>query len=442
MRLLANVRAFTLIELLVVMTIIGLLSTMMMFSFEEGPKEKVKQSARELQAVLQRARTLALSTGRMHGVSFHIENAGDGTVLKNFSQRDGEKFPGRHWYCIIGPDSSDVDGRSSEIIPIARNGDTRIYFALDTFVKSFESAQVGPRHYLQPGVRFLALGDSDTLYSKRSGYDNATYPRPWFGYYDTTESILYPWGAYNRDIDLDLPSQNTGLDYEGEDGPIPYDADLDTNINPPEVWGRISKYAVAPHHTFVDSNLPDSSFYSWYLIAGNNNGPDVSYLASADGKKKPRPLVNAMWGDCVILFDKRGQAVWSYPIARDEYFKDYKGSERPTFEVTRSEDGYNCGRDNMGISHKEDKTGGYYITLARDVDEEDEDLYAQENTTTGQPAYNKFNSVEDAFQSITPFVRVFVNKVTGKSEVRDEAYPQIRIEANDLTGHDPFPRGY
>ncbi len=434
--------AFTLIELLVVMSIIATLSSLIIFSFEETEKDKVRKSAEELQSVLERARTLSISTGNMHGVSFHIENAGDGSVLKNFSDVDGAKFPGRHWYCIIGPDSANIDGRSSYYPPICTRGnddDDSVFYALDSYVDAVKSAQIGPRHYLQRGVRFLALGDEEELFETQSQvYDDPTYPRPWFGFYDDTNNIYYPWGAYNPAIDLNLPNANTGLDYEGEDGPIAYDAELDTNINPAEVWGRVTKDATAHHQEFIDDGVEDYSHKLWYLISKDYVGPDTAYLASTGGRKVPRPLVNAYWCDAMVMFNARGEALWSFPQAREWYFRTVANGNRYN---TRNDSFHNAGREDMGIKHHDVETGGFYITLCRDVVDSDM-LYTQTNAVTGQMAYNQFNSVEDALESITPFIRVYVNRLTGKAEVRDEAYPQSRIEPADLLGHDPYPRGY
>ena len=78
-----HVHAFTLFELIVVVGIMVMLSSMIFIPFSSTAKQAVSESALELQSVLIRARSLALKTGKMHAVSFHIENAGDGSVLRN-----------------------------------------------------------------------------------------------------------------------------------------------------------------------------------------------------------------------------------------------------------------------------------------------------------------------------------------------------------------------
>ena len=95
----------------------------------------------------------------------------------------------------------------------------------------------------------------------------------------------------------------------------------------------------------------------------------------------------------------------------------------------------------MGMNFNEDDVAGFTFTICRDVDPEgDADLYQEQSVLTGQPAYNKFETVEDAFKSITPFLRVHVNKLSGKASIRGNAHPQHRITADDLLQSDPYPR--
>ena len=87
--------AFTLIEMLVVISIMMTLSGMIFVSYQKSSHDLVTADAISLQTVLQRARSLAMASGKAHAVSFHIENAGDGTVLKNASG-NSEDFQGGH----------------------------------------------------------------------------------------------------------------------------------------------------------------------------------------------------------------------------------------------------------------------------------------------------------------------------------------------------------
>ncbi len=436
-------KAFTLIEMLVVVSLIGLLSTMIVFLFEDSAEDALSKSALELKSVMDRARSLAIKTGRMHAVAFHVENAGDGSVLKNFSEVDDETFPGRHWYCIIGPDFSNVGttagwSRSLTKIPVAndgQNGNLLSFYSLSDYIECMKSVQVGPRHYLLPGVRFLALGDEDKLYS---GYSHATYPRPWFGYYDDTTNTLHPWGAWDPDIDTTFQFPSTGLDYQGEDQLPTYYAPYDTLINPTEVWGRIHPNATAPDMEFVTDGSEDRSCNIYRGFVQGFIGPDTYYLASTPTRKVPRPLINAYWGDFMILYDAKGTARTVVGDGRDTYFdaiKWYSGRHSDRGSSA------NFGRRDMGIGNKVDYTGGFYVTICRDI-EDHEQLYSEINSTTGAFDFTKFKSVEDALESITPYKRIFVWRATGFSEIRDMSHPQCQIEADDLLQKDPFPNGY
>ncbi|NRA36990.1 MAG: type II secretion system protein [Planctomycetes bacterium] len=466
--------AFTLIELLVVIGIIAILSTMIFIAQDRPFEEMLVGDAISLKSTLQRARSLSIGTGNSHGVVFHIENAGDGTVLKNASIHDdsNELFVGRHWYAIVGPDKESISGyafqeRRGELPPLMKNNHSqkRTFLTLTQYAAAMEKVQIGPRQYLSDGVRFLALSDLDEVSEYKTGGSGesrvpqddvnspASSPRPWFGYYDKVSNTLYPWGAYNRDIDEDLLLPNTGLDYEGFDGPIPYSASLDTNISPKDVWGRIhftwdfdsdsgsGSTALYPElltlapwgattygRYALDNNgdniIDDREIYELYSKVTNLMGPDTTHLAN-----KPRPLVNAFWCDFMIFFQPNGMARvttahgrWGF-INNDEWSKPARG------------------RADMGIKFEQDKVGGFAITLCRDVDPEaDEDLYTETNAITGQPAYNKFNSVEDAFTSITPFIRIHVDRFTGIADVRKNDHPMLRITADDMTRKNPYPQ--
>ncbi len=465
-KLMKQVRAFTLIEMLVVISIMAILSSMIFIVMEEKFEDVLTADALALQTTLDRARALSMSTGNVHGVSFHVENAGDGTVFKNKSILDdnNESFIGRHWYCIVGPDpasmtnkalSDDKQNNNIMRMPPLRNTTWNGYCTHPTlleYVSAVEKSQVGPRVYLSEGVRFLALSDKDRIYHHSvsgtsltsgdsiipGGHPDHVSERPWFGWYDQATKTLYPWGGYNRDIDLKLAAPNTALDYEGFDGEIPYDSTLDTNINPAEVWGRIqfvydfdASTTANAVYTGSTARWPDdigkddtahNKDYNRTTI--NYIGPDKTILA---GKK--RPVVNAHWLDFMIYFLPNGETRITRNHIRSQLFN------AASWNRTRT------GRAQMGMNFSEDDVAGYTITLARDVDpEEDVDLYNETNPRTGQPAYHKFETVEDAFASINPFLRVFVHRVTGKTAVRGNDHPLHQITAEDLLKTDPYPR--
>ena len=440
---------FTLLELLVSLTVIGLLSSMVFIVREQSNDEKLSLDAIALRDTLLQARSLAISTGNAHGVVFHVENAGDGTVFKNASIHDeGETFVSRHWYAIIGPDKEALDysklrDRGGELPPLIKpsHNDADTFLTLADYVSVFEKAQIGPRRYLSPGVRILALSDIDVVYEYKKGRHGAddrikgghlSSPRPWFGHYDKASKTLYPWGAYNRERDAAAYIPTTGLDYEGYDGTIPYNPALDTNVNPDEVWGRIqliwdfntqrASGSTANYPGLVGKYDQDAS--KLYGRRLNYMGPDTSYLA-----KKPRPVVNAHWCDFMIYFLPSGTA------------KVTNGHSRHFFMNRNAYNTTAAGRAEMSIEFEEKKVGGFAVTLARDVDPDgDAHLYNEQNTLTGQPAYHKFETVEDAFASITPFKRIHVEQVTGIAEIRGNEHPHMQIKPEDLLGHSPYPR--
>ncbi|NRA38312.1 MAG: hypothetical protein HRU15_09245 [Planctomycetes bacterium] len=405
-----------------------MLSSMIFIPFSSTAKQAVSESALELQSVLIRARSLALKTGKMHAVSFHIENAGDGSVLRNRFPDDDYPENGGHWYCIIGPDNQDSGKRSVDYPPLAyfdKSNHILSFFALSDYIQSMKNAQVGERHYLRPGTRFLALTDVDELYSA-SGFSSTTYPRPWFGFYDDTTGILYPWGGYNQEIDISLPFANSGLHYEGIDGTIPYDVDLDTNINPSQVWGRVHLEATAHNSAFL-ALVEDRTFEKYFGNSRGYLGPDQSMLASVAGNKVVRPLVNALWGDLMIMFDATGAAHLSVAHGRSVFF----GAGGTSADIV-------SGREYMLINNVEEITGGFYISICRDVDVEDPKYKI--DSATGRVAYNRFDSAEDAFESIFPLKRVFIDRNSGLSEVRSDNRVDCNITAEDLKQHSPYPR--
>ena len=423
-------RGFTLIEMLVVLSILMLLSSLILVNREQSAMDAVAEDAIQLQTVLERARALSMSTGRSHGVVFHIENAGDGSVLKNHSILNDEGSLGGHWYTIIGPDISNRNLRSTKRPPKVShnsvNGE-RSFFALHDYMEAVKDAQVGPKFHISHGVRFLALTDYDSLHYSES---HSSYPRPWFGFFDDTNKTLYPWGAYNPEIDATFTEPNTGLDYEGLNEPIPYDASLDTNVYPSQVWGRLFfefDYAsgvgtgcTAKYPSQV--GVTDKSVLYHNGKSGEYVGPETTMFPG-----KPYPVINGYAVDYMILFNPNGSASIARGHCRGEF-------------LHKSRDNV-IGHNNPGMETMVDQTGGYAITLCRDVDPNDQDLYKQQNPKTGQAAYNKFSTVEDAFESITPFVQVFIDRATGMVEVRNVGHPNLRVTANDMLQHDPYPRG-
>ena len=402
--------AFTLIELLVVISIIALLSSMITFIPDhENPQEQIDTAAAQVASMFKQARKLALETGNNHAVVIHIENSGDSSVFKNFSQTyEGVPF-GRHWIAVIGPDTGFLtNSKKDPPIPHA-------YPHLQSYERSVNLCMLN-RAYLPPGTRFLAIADQDfgngsgeTGYS--TGDKGPGHPRPWFGFYDETENRLYPWGAYAPDVDdtyrsshSNIRSCTTGLNYEGGDGEIPYDVALDTCVNPDPTHGILFPHANMRH--------PGASG-----TVDSGQDPDNTVVG------KPRAILDGNRFDYAWVFTGNGE-LRTYAQTRRRFFEpQWHGSRwRDKFEITHS------------INH----TGGFYITVARDIDPEEE-IYNELNTKSSQPDYTKFNSVEDAFKSITPFKRIFVHKDTGATVVRDEFHPDCYLEAKHMLQKDPYP---
>jgi hypothetical protein len=232
------------------MAIIALLSSMMVIiPSHENPKEQVDLAAAQVAAMFKQARKLALETKENFAVVIHIENSGDSSVIKNFSQfYDGAPF-GRHWIAVIGPDTGfATNSRNDPPLPSA-------YPHLQSYERAVNLCMIN-RVYLPPGTRFLAVGDVDggnksTAKDYFKGDDSGRYPLPWFGWYDDTENRLHPWGGYDHPIDVkfiatdsDITSGCTGLLFSGRDGEIPYDETLDCCVNPKPTYGKHFPHAL------------------------------------------------------------------------------------------------------------------------------------------------------------------------------------------------------
>ena len=446
---------FTLIELLVVVSIISLLSSMIFLSFgEESVHDRLDASARELQATILKARSLARSDGYAYAITFNVTNSGDSSVLKNFSDQTEDKRgkTGGHWYALIGPDKSGITtcryyppatspSNSTGEINGRQNGTAR------EFEKTVREAQIGSRHYLEKGIRILALSDAE--YGHRrcrpagpSGYWSgrgdgserdltATYPRAWYGYYDDTKKKYYPWGAYNPEIDADANYRVTnagavgvlcgvtGFNYAGVDGPIPYNAQLDCLINPDEVHGRLYGFSTGarscyPGHkgSVAGSN---ALFYSDTV-----SSPDFDQELTYTGK--PRPLIDGGLMDFTLMFLPNGKVVFTAGASN---------SARMAFYEYSSQSWYTRFRGAITPYNDTFETGGYHITLARDVVEDDE-IYKKTNPVTGQLDYTAIDSADEALESIMPYCRVFVNASTAECVIKGMDHPDSIIQASDL----------
>lgn len=332
--------AFTLLELLVVVGLIAFLAAMAI-SLPGGLQRdaEVRSAAEELAATLRRARSIAIERQVIAGVVFHIQN-GAGTSGRVLNNHDGG-----HWYRIVGPAEDAKAGTLDP--PVAAPPEPGNVSSLGEFLPHAQSAWLDDKHILAPRrVRFLALTDQDNGGGiETSGGGGAqwrrfppTYPRPWFGRYDTATKRLYPWGGYDPSIvDIDQGRECSGFYYQGEDPPIV------GCLNP------------------SDRTTP---------------GPGTSTV-SVFKQGEVRPLINADWLDYAIVFHPDGSA-----------HEGVSGSFRARHASGFSQlDDLKPGNGSV-IANYVQHTGRYAITLCPDiVQDSDQFGSADQALATMWPAY-------------------------------------------------------
>ncbi len=401
-------RGFTLLELLIVVGIIAMLSSMI---FVDGGDKKtpVQVAAMELEATCSKARNLARQTGLAHAVYFHIENYGDGRVLRNFGPEDEGTFRGRHWYAIVGPNKGAVPNTGNTggnlrsftknphmppLVNAPNNYDDDKY---DQFMHDVEISQVGPRIYLPEGVRFLALSDYDFGFNISDDRIWATnksdsqlldeFPKPWFGVLkpksalpngirpSNGEFVLYPWG---------------GGDLEWENA---------RNAQNSTAFGTLSGQATNPniHGPLIDGNRLD-----------------FCILFRADGSAFPIEAFAAR-----RAFTRLKQNNGHIYQDQDLMHHPYYWNARRTAERNEATEVL-C---NSGLHHASRITGGVHITLCRDIDESEE-IYPEPGR------FDVFEDEADALQSILPLYRVYVNNFSAAVEVRAYGHPMAEIKLN------------
>lgn len=420
-------RGFTIIELLVVLGIIAAVLGMTMgVSRRDDRRALVEGAAHELAATVRRTRAQAMESGAIWGLTFNLAN-GKGTSGRVLNNKDGG-----HWYQVLGP-SLKSKNTSYPALPWVSRGvpdqwnnystpDGTKDKALRPFLDEVRSCFVGERKTLEKGrVRFLALGDVDNgnafspldNYAVRFPY---TYPRPWFGFWDPQYKRLFPWGGYDNafrdfrqarygfprsdgkndwDWPLALGRTNTagdlvsfsGFFYEGNDGAI--------------------SGCVQPGNRDVFDDTNNDQWYSW---SGTDADSGAKYRLWTAGEV--RPLVNALWLDACLLFYPDGRVEYQrWGKLRHEYGKPMNSLFRyyqtgPTYpnrlhEIAMGDmchlmdDWYSGqGRNSLYFEndHYVERTGGYFITLAPDM-EVDTD---------------SFPSAEAALATLFPMFRVYI----------------------------------
>lgn len=371
--------AVTMIELLVVISIMAILAGMISrYEWVDDEEAALNQAAIELRATIRKARSLAMRENKTYAITFNLESPGNGEVIRNFDDADPQGFRGRHWYAIVAP-ATKADTRQYSDMWMPPTGGTingipdkypdNTPYTDDerrtAFMEIVERHLVGPRHYLPRKVRFLALSDIDGGADHRfndpimddqdfgnwgRSHYGMVYPVPWFGAAvpDAAGVRLVPWGFH--DDTLARWGLNNDMSWRGDH------------------CGTRSAFGA---------------------------GADYPYFQS-DGVTR---LTEGLMMDAYLEFSPDGRIAWKHTY----------GTKRNSIE--RSAGSWTTGGMRLWSSlHRTEITGGFHITLARDVDES-EPIYVG-----GQ--LDRFANERDALASITPFARVFVHERSGQTEVR------------------------
>ncbi len=365
---------FTLIELLVVTGIVAALFAIAL-SIPTADKRRVEVEAvsRDLAATMRLGRSLALERRAAYALVFNIANGAgsSGRVINNWG--------GEHWYQLIGPneDQGNMGNNGTATYPEARFTDGNL--SLPTYLSRVSKAWFGERKTLPAHkVRFLALSDQDNGHVHTWGdgddYYSAfpdTYPRPWFGWYDVGAKRLYPWGGYDPAL-LDRRSQPcSGFYYQGQD---------------PAISGQRNP---ADRRSTVTNNT-DPPLRNMLLLA----------------KDDVRPLVNGNWMDSYICFYPDGTVRFEVfgrlrlesRTRRDSGADSKGGWAVPNYgdlgDLTSDKRDEYISDWTSAASHWERRSGYWYVTIAPDA-ESDSDSFA---------------SARDALRSITPSIRVGINR--------------------------------
>jgi len=436
---------FTMIEMLVVLLImLALFGIAIAIPLGEEREGQVRGAAEELAAVLRETRTRAIRENRSFAVAFNIENApgSSGKILNNRS--------GGHWYRVLGPSDPTLhtyvlagDDSLWSIPPLFTMSHSFLNGAwcdtstkinpLSHYLRRVSRSWVDEPHRLAKGkVRFIALTDQDNgdnampnpLTFGPAGYYTATYPRPWFGWWDSTTKELRTWGGYdpsikmvsqniypnwgevnhNRIIVNGRDASHTGFYYEG------YDGEITGCVNP------------------TDRQVIDDANNDGLVTTGAAGFPEEvlptpTKLYTVLKKDEPRPLINANWLDFVIVFRPNGTVCTDWFRLRQAYtemkgFVRGSNTDDPYVITTFPEHGVadagiadmcngSAGAMNFGPHtpyYQESpyqreatdfvyRTGFYWITLAAD---------AKDDRST-------FPTAEAALHSMNPIYRVGIS---------------------------------
>ncbi|MFW5829873.1 MAG: pilus assembly FimT family protein [Planctomycetota bacterium] len=423
-----RVRAgISLLEVLIVLAIIALFASLSYQAVQPAQDWLVETAAMRLEAKMAQARSLARRTERNFGIVFHIGNAGDRRVMRNFTADDPPDFAGRHWYALIGPNAAATmtsyqwnHEPDKPPLPLAYASRNPTVAEGEEFQRDTIRSFIGGRVHLPRGVRFLALTDFDggslltrDHYSFRRRSDwlreaiytagmrfseesvRTVFPRPWFGVLapgslmrnwmtlpDESLQVLMPWGGYDPELDALLGHiSNMG---EGLTAFATKHADDGVLIH-----GERQEIGIY--------FAPDGRALQGQTLSGRNLYPQWQHIRCID------------FGD---------QSFSAY--AKGLYHPYHWGLPQ----------GSQFSKDNMIAPFGpqwDPVTGGFHITLARDVDEEEISQVDQQPLYPVSGRYDLFRSKRDALQSLRPLARVFVDRASGASEVRLEDHPLCQI---------------
>ncbi len=338
----ASAAGFSLTEILVVSAIIVIAFSMVTFMPSRDKKDgEVQAAAQELAATLREARALAMSKRCCIGVAFNLQN-GAGT-----SGRQINNWTGHHWYRIVGPSFSDYQNTDDQLKTMNYPGYPTPSGSLGRYALKIEEAWLGDRHILRAHrVRFLALSDQDngTCPNPAPQY-LATYPRPWFGWWDNSTKRLYPWGGYNHALTDGSGNRVSAFSLEGDDG------QLAGCVNP------------------ADRSTTDAEAFPIF-----KQGDE-------------RPVVNGAWLDYVIRFNPDGSVQEGRIMAARMWSGLYPAQGSHLGDLING-----AFDKNTAMTSYEPYTGVWAITLAPDI---------EADTDT-------FPTASAALQSLMPMYRIFV----------------------------------
>ncbi|MBN8524249.1 MAG: type II secretion system protein [Planctomycetes bacterium] len=461
-------RAFTLIELLLVISLVAVAAAMVLHVPGRGSSEvQVRSAAVELAGTLRQVREQAIRRRAIFAVSFNIQNApgSSGLVLNNRS--------GGHWYRILGPDPFGSTAFGVPQMPPLPNRQRSAY--MDVTVRVDGKSDNPVRHFLaavsrswsgEPvrlvagKVRFLALTDQDNGNFREPGDVFApTYPRPWFGWYDTAANRLRPWGGY--DPQLPATVQRTAANRAGS-ATAPTNAD--TLYRPRTQAGRTLSHSGFFYEGF-DGQISGSRQPSdrWVVDDTNNDGVVTANVGATQDDftatarfrlwkaDDPRPLINGDWCDYLLVFKPDGTVDSRWLPLRHEYakfalrgpFQD-RSVATGTVETAAPPGGYllselgpfdQCNLLACNVSAPSTwqrilqdypegssfvaRSGSYFITLAPDAGD-DNDVFA---------------GVQAALRSVTPMYRVAVGRYGDVRVVRVRTADDLgRVRDPTVTG--------